>query len=237
MSPKDYFKEYWKCIDTKELNYIMDKLKILYKTSSLCPHFKDVFKAFELCPYNKLTVVMLSQDPYPQKDVATGLAFANKKDTTELSPSLEIIKEAVINFEIPHNYITFVPDLESWANQGVLLLNSALTVEEGKIGSHINMWRPFISKFLYNLSCFNNGLIYILFGKQAQSFKYYIGDRGHIIEVEHPAYYARIKQNMPYKVFTDINKLLKLYWDTEITWYQEIKFNDDNGKEIYSYED
>ena len=92
--------------------------------------------------------------PYPQKGVATGILFGNKKEVLEedLSPSLKIIKEAVINFEIPHNNIIFDQTLENWAKQGILMINSALTVEMNKIGSHVMLWRPFISKLLKNLS-------------------------------------------------------------------------------------
>lgn len=223
MTAEEYFGGYWKCIDKQELGKIMKQLKVLYSTKLVCPHLQDVFKAFALCPYNELKVIMLGQDPYPQKDVATGLAFANKADTEILSPSLEVIKESVINFEKPHNFITFAPDLEEWAKQGVLLLNSALTVEMNKIGSHSNMWRPFISKFLKELSMWNPGLIYVLFGKQAQTFESYIGNRGHIIKVNHPSYYARTSTKMPYSVFTDVDKLLKDYFDAKITWYNEVQ--------------
>jgi len=223
MTAEEYFGGYWKCINKQEFSKVMSKIQILYKTTLVCPHLQDVFKAFALCPYNELKVIMLGQDPYPQKDVATGLAFANKPDTKVLSPSLEVIKESVINFEKPHNYITFAPDLEEWAKQGVLLLNSALTVEMNKVGSHTNLWRPFISKFLYELSMYNPGLIYVLFGQQAQTFRPYIGNRGHIICVGHPSYYARTKQKMPYSIFTDIDKLLKDYWDTKIAWYNEVQ--------------
>ena len=137
MTEAEYFGDWYKCIDKEALAKVKKQLDILYKTKLVCPHYIDVFKAFKLCDYNNLSVVMLGMDPYPQKDVATGLAFANK-DKVE-SPSLKVIQDT-LGYNIN-------PTLESWARQGVLLLNSALTVEMNKVGSHIMMWRPFISLF------------------------------------------------------------------------------------------
>lgn len=106
-------------------------------------------------------VVFLGQDPYPQKGVATGILFGNSEDTPEdrLSPSLQIVKEAAINYEIPHNRIEFDNTLESWAKQGILMINTALTCE---VGSHFELWKPFVSKLIHNLSYKNNGIVYLL---------------------------------------------------------------------------
>lgn len=86
--------------------------------------------------------------PYPQKGVATGILFGNDNKITEdyISPSLTVIKNSVINFEIPHKSITFDNSLESWAKQGILMLNSALTCEVGKPGSHSLKMDTFYSK-------------------------------------------------------------------------------------------
>lgn len=74
---------------------------------------------------------MLGQDPYPQKGVATGILFGNRKEVDEDNlSSLNVVKEAAINFEVPHYCITFDQTLESWAKQGILMINSALTVDE-----------------------------------------------------------------------------------------------------------
>ena len=167
---------------------------------------------------------MLFQDPYPQKGIATGLALANNSETldSELSPSLKVIKEAVINFEIPHNCITFGPTLESWAKQGILMLNSALTVEMNRIGSHVMLWRPFISKFLKNLSNYNTGIVYVLFGKQAQTFKPYIREQfNHVFKVEHPAYFARNGRKMPHELFINISNIVEGVYGVPIEWYKE----------------
>lgn len=161
--------------------------------------------------------------PYPQKGVATGILFGNRKEVSEdnLSPSLKIVKEAVINFEIPHNSIIFDNTLESWAKQGILMINSALTCEMNRIGSHVMLWRPFISKLLKNLSDKEPGIIYVLFGSQAQTFTPYINKNSIVIKTEHPAWYARNNKRMSSQLFLDINKVLKGKYGKSIEWYQE----------------
>lgn len=161
--------------------------------------------------------------PYPQKGVATGILFGNSLDTEELSPSLQIIKEAAIDYTKPHNYpIEFDNSLESWAKQGILMINSALTVEVNKIGSHTAMWRPFISNLLETLSNYQLGIVYVLFGQQAQTFKPYINPSGnYILKENHPAYYARTGTRMSSDIFKEVNKCLKKQYNEEIVWYTE----------------
>lgn len=223
MTLEEYFGGWIKVIDRKELNNVMNKVGLEYKNRLICPNQSDVFKAFELCPFNDCKMVFLGQYPYPQKGVATGILFGNKKDVSEddLSPSLKIVKEAVINFEIPHNSIIFDNTLESWAKQGILMINSALTCEMNRIGSHVMLWRPFISKLLKNLSDKEPGIIYVLFGSQAQTFTPYINKNSIVIKTEHPAWYARNNKRMSSQLFLDINKVLKGKYDKSIEWYQE----------------
>ena len=224
MTLEEYFGRWMRVIDKRELESVLSKLGPEYKRKPICPAQNDVFKAFKVCPYDKLKVVMLSQDPYPQKGVATGILFGNKEGTRDkdLSPSLQIIKEAAINFEIPHNCIIFDPTLESWAKQGILMINSALTVEMNKIGSHVMLWRPFIASLLKKLSENDTGIIYVLFGKQAQTFKPYINKQFNtVLEENHPAYFARTGEAMPHTVFEQISKLTKEMYGMPITWYQE----------------
>lgn len=223
MTLEEYFKEWLKVIPINELNKVLTVLGKMYKNILICPNQSDVFKAFELCDYNNCKVVFLGQDPYPQKNVAIGILFGNNKDTKEenLSPSLKIVRDAAINLHISHYSITFDQSLESWCKQGILMLNSALTCEMNKVGSHTMLWRPFISKLLQNYSVINPGTIYVLFGKTAQTFKPYISN-GYIIEVEHPAYFARTGKEMPVEVFQEVNKQLKFKYNTTIEWYKEI---------------
>lgn len=223
MTAEEYFGDWIRVIDKKELMKIMRWLKTI-DSSVLCPSQKNIFKAFRICPYKNLNTVILSMDPYPQEGIATGIAFGNSNETPEhlLSPSLKVIKEAVINHELPHNNIDFDNSLESWARQGVLMLNSALTCEVGKVGQHLSIWRPFMQKLIKNISDSDYNLVFVLFGRQAQEFRPFINDKVHyVIEEFHPAYYARRRDKMPYEVFTDINKYLKEYRSTKIKYYDE----------------
>ena len=224
MSLEEYFSTWWRVIDKKELLDILTKLNIKYKQDNICPQKNDIFKAFKVCPYNELKVIMVGQDPYPQKGVATGILFGNKKGTEEnnLSPSLQVMREAAVNFEVPHNYINFDITLESWAKQGILMLNSALTVETNKIGSHVMLWRPFISSLLRRLSESETGLVYVLFGKQAQTFKPYINSKFNVIlEENHPAYYVRAGKKMPCNILKQMKKGIKGIYGSSRVWYKE----------------
>ena len=215
MTIKEYFKDWLPLIDTNELYKALSKIN----KNNICPEYNNIFRAFNLCDYRNCKVICIGQDPYPQKGVATGIAFGNKPDVIELSPSLEVIKESVINFEIPHNLITFDQTLEDWEKQGVLMLNSSLTCEVNKVGSHSMIWRPFIAKFLQNMT--TTGIIYVLFGKQAQSFKPYINTKfNDVIEVQHPAYFARTNTVMP-NIFNKINNLIYNKYKEKINWYYE----------------
>ena len=216
---KDFFGDWSKVIDESILMTTLCRISPKYDLDIIVPTKKDIFKAFTCCPYNELKVVVLGQDPYNQPNIATGLAFANKEGTKHISPSLEVIKDALINPHKPSSGEYLNPNLELWARQGVLLLNSALTVELHKPNSNIDLWRPFISKLLENLSINNPGLVYILFGAIAESFSAYIAHRENLVLSEgHPAYYARIKKEMPNRVFKETNKYLMNHYNYKIKW-------------------
>lgn len=223
MTIEEYFGDWMRVIDKPELVRVSTWLS-KQNPATLCPSHANVFRAFTLCSLRDCKVVFVGQDPYPQKGVATGILFGNSKDTPEdkLSPSLDVIKEASVNYEIPHQELEFDNTLESWAKQGILMINSALTCKMNEVGSHALNWRQFIIKLLQNMSTRESGIIYVLFGRQAQSFKQYIDAKNNdIIEIEHPSYFARTKTKMPYSVFTDINKILKAKYGTEIAWYKD----------------
>lgn len=224
MTLQEYLGNWTRVLDAREFSKVLGWLDKLYSTKRICPDKEDVFKAFNLCPFEDLKMVFIGMDPYPQKGVATGILFGNRSEVQEdnLSPSLKIVKEACINYEVPRNSIIFDQTLESWARQGILMINSALTVEMNRIGSHTMLWRPLISKLLTKLSEVNNGIIYVLFGTQAQTFAPYINNQlNTVIKVSHPAYHARTGTKMDPKLFTDLNKLLKSKYGTGIDWYQE----------------
>lgn len=238
MTIKEYFGDWAKVINLQEADRIVRKLSILSPSDNrvLCPKLKDVFKAFHLCPFNNLRMVIIGQDPYPtlhpisqdsiltKVPVATGIAFANSSDTpdTQLSPSLEILKESVINYTIPHRTVIFDPSLEKWEEQGVLMLNSALTCEAGKPGSHSLMWRPFIKSLLLSLSTYHTGIVYILMGTVAQSFEPYINHQfNHVVRIRHPSWYARNHVRMPSALWEEANRLLTSMNGYGIEWYKE----------------
>lgn len=226
MTIDEYFGDWMKVLDRKETVKIMNWLKTT-DSSTLCPSIKNVFKAFKLCSYNECKVIFIGQDPFPQKGVAQGVLFGNSSNTPEdkLSPSLKVIKESVINFDIPHNLITFDPTLESWAKQGILMLNSALTTEVGKVGIHTLKWRPFIGSFLKNMSEKNTGIIYVFFGSQAKSLNTYINNNNNYkLFIEHPAYYARLNKRMPSDIWYTVQKLVYNIYGTSIEWYKEETF-------------
>lgn len=225
MKAEEYFGDWIRFIDTDELRRVVTWINKT-DSSTLCPSPKNIFKAFRVCPYKDCKVIFLGQDPYPQRGVATGILFGNSSDTPEelLSPSLKIVKEAAINYEIPHNLIEFDNTLESWARQGILMINTAFTCEVGRTGSHFEIWKPFVSKLIHNISNNDGGIIYVLFGSQAQLFKKDIVNSLQVIEVYHPAYFSRRGTRMPSKVFADINQALKKQYNYQIEFYKETEY-------------
>ena len=113
MSLEEYFGDWLKVIDKKIL---YETINILNTTDSsiLCPNYNNIFNCFTACKLHDLKVVILGMSPYPQLNKATGIAFGNKRETLDkdLSPSLQVIKESVINYEIPQNNIIFDPSFE-----------------------------------------------------------------------------------------------------------------------------
>ncbi len=221
MTIQEYFGDWCRVIDLKEADKVTKALA--HSRQVVCPQIKNVFKAFELCPFSNLRVVIMGQDPYPQKGVATGIAFANDRETPveNLSSSLEVIRDSVIDWTVPHRRVIFEPDLEEWEKQGVLLLNTALSCELGKAGSHNLLWRPFISSFLTNLSKWSCGIVYALMGSSAQSFESCINKQfNHILKCRHPAYYARTNTVMP-DIWKNINNILVDLNGYGIEWYKE----------------
>ena len=216
MSLEEYFGDWLKVIDVPILNKVVIAVNYQYSLHPVVPEYNDIFKAFTLCSLHDCKIVFLGQDPYPQKDVATGILFANKKDKSPLSPSLQVIKEACMKSSQDGE---FDQTLLKWCNQGCLMLNSALTVECNKPQSHALIWRPFISSFLLNLSRAETGIIYVLMGNNARSFRPYINETYNtVIETYHPAYYARNNEDMPPEIFVHINELLIDKYGIPIKW-------------------
>lgn len=215
MADINYIKSWGSIISLVELNKV---LRQLTKLDNIAPSSENIFRAFKLCNYNNLKCIILGMDPYPQKGVATGLAFANYANR-EISPSLNVIKKSLISST--NDFYEFDQTLESWADQGVLLLNSALTVELNKPGSHTMLWRNFIIEVLKNLSLYSPGLVYILFGSTAASFSSYINNNNYILKEAHPAYYARYNLPMESTVFDQANKIIYSTNGEKIQWLRQ----------------
>ena len=210
MSLEEYVGKWWNLFDLKILGDTLNKLGKEYQIKNIYPAQCNVFRAFKECKYDDCKVVMLGADPYPQKGVATGILFGNNLHNKNISPSLKVIMGASGSTD---------QTLLSWCNQGVLMLNAALSVQEGKPSSHLLLWRPFMQSFLKNMSEWNTGIVYVLFGSNAIELKKYINPRlNDILEERHPAYYARLNQEMPSTVFDETNKLLKQKYNQTIKW-------------------
>lgn len=199
---------------------------------NICPGQEDVFRAFnELEPENT-RAILIGQDPYPQKGVATGLLFANRPLQSPLSPSLQIVKECILHPEKPSykasDEARFDPTMMHWIKQGVLLINSSLTVKTGCPGSHFEYWKPFISDFLRKLSRDRYDLPYILFGNQAASLMTCIENAGCIIKCKHPAMYARQGVKMSEDPFTKLNEFFKEFNMKQIEWLIPEETEDDD---------
>lgn len=196
----------------------MDSVADEYRKYCILPDSTDVFNAFTSCPFEKLSVVILGQDPYPQKGVATGLAFANKDDTPldKLSPSLKVLFNAIDKYYDDLPCFERSPSLEYLARQGVLLLNSSLTVRENHPGSHSGLWWEFMSNFLTSLSNSKKDTIFVLFGNHAQSFKQYV-IQSPTFCFPHPSYCAREHKEMP-DFINPVNTLLDQMNKPTISW-------------------
>lgn len=219
MTLEEYFGDWMKVIDKEELLKVTKNINILYKTKKYSPQYKDIFKTFHITPYNNLHTVMLFQDPYPN-NMATGIAIGNRNNVINLSPSLEVLKEAAIDYTVPHYGLQFDNTLESWSKQGILMLNTALTVEYGNPGSHSVLWRNFMIKLIKNLNTYNPGLIWVLWGTSAKSFRNYITS-GNIVEEYHPAYYARNNLKISRTFFRELKRTIKRQFDVDVEWFHE----------------
>ncbi len=182
------------------------------------PGLKHAFRAFECCPFADTRVVILGQDPYPFPGVADGLAFSCSL-TGKVQPSLRYMFEGINRLFPSETPAEQNPDLLRWANQGVLLLNSALTCEIGKPGSHQEIWRDFMIYVIDKLCTEKMDLVFVLMGKQAQTFVHHIRN-AKVINTTHPASaaYAKAKQWQGADAFVEVNKYLESIGSTPVSW-------------------
>jgi len=182
------------------------------------PPLKDVFRAFEECPYDELKVVVIGQDPYPTINVADGVSFSCSKTDRE-QPSLRFIFDAIQKDVYPNEPYNRDKDLTRWSKQGVLMFNTALTTEVNKIFQHYNIWHAFSAYVFDYLKNFNPGLVYVFLGKKAEDWEDSCGDNCTKFMVPHPASaaYNGSKWNSK-NVFNDVNEVLQHNFATKIIW-------------------
>ena len=192
-------------------------LKEEKKTKTIYPLGSKIFNAFNLTPFSKVKVVILGQDPYHGPDQANGLSFSVNK-SFPIPPSLKnIFKELFDDLGIqPPN----TGCLERWSKQGVLLLNTYLTVEKGKPGSHRNIgWERFTDYVLSKLSENKKNIVYLLWGKHAQEKAKIINRANNkIIMSAHPSPYSANYGFFGSRPFSKANNFLVNTNQTKINW-------------------
>lgn len=188
------------------------------------PELCDVFNPFKLCELSDLKVIILGQDPYHTEGAAMGLAFSHKPTRNKLQPSIRNIYKCLENDGYTANWES--GNLEKWAKQGVLLVNTALTVREGSAGSHSKNsksggpWNHFITKLFIYLDEHIEDMTVVLWGSKAKEYSGYF--RNHqIISSCHPAaslYNPSSTEFIDHKPFSRINDRLRENNKEEIDW-------------------
>ncbi|MEC8713433.1 MAG: uracil-DNA glycosylase [Chloroflexota bacterium] len=207
----EFDKEYMKNIKKSILNY-KESGKIIY------PKNNEIFNAINLTDFEKTKVIILGQDPYHGPGQAHGLSFS-VKDGIKPPPSLiNIFKE--IESDLSINVENENGNLTRWAKQGVLLLNSLLTVEKGKPLSHKEIgWETLTDKIIEVLNQNKRGLVFILWGSHARSKKYLISqNKNLIIESSHPSPLSAHRGFIGSKPFSRTNKYLVKNNMNPINW-------------------
>ena len=181
------------------------------------PEEKNVFNALKLTPFESVKVVILGQDPYHGFGQAHGLSFSVQKGTP-LPPSLKNIYKELqedIGGELP-----IEGDLSHWAKQGVLLLNTVLTVEEGNANSHKGMgWETLTNRLIESLNELKHPVIFILWGKPAQDKEKLITNPNHVLlKAPHPSPLSAYRGFFGSKPFSKVNDILIQQGQTPICW-------------------
>ncbi|AKP53678.1 uracil-DNA glycosylase [Cyclobacterium amurskyense] len=192
-------------------------VKAEYETKTIYPKANSIFKAFELCPVDKVKVVILGQDPYHGENQAHGLSFS-VKEGVPIPPSLKnIFKELKSDLDLP-----FPSDgnLERWAKQGVLLLNATLTVEAHKAGSHQKKgWETFTSAVIEKLASKKSNLVFLLWGAYAQKKATVIHSDKHLkLQSPHPSPLSAHRGFLGCQHFSQANAYLEAHGKPAIKW-------------------
>ncbi|MFT5822959.1 MAG: uracil-DNA glycosylase [Crocinitomix sp.] len=197
---------------------LVDQVELAYNSNDVWPKKALIFKAFEQCPIEKIKVVILGQDPYPTPGHAHGLCFSVPESIRPLAKSLKnIFKEIQSDLEIetPEH-----GNLERWAKQGVFLLNTVLTVNAFSPNSHKKFgWETFTEKVIETISAQQTGVIFLLWGAQAQQKSKLIdSSKHHVLTAPHPSPLSAYRGFFGCKHFSKTNELLALQNKTSINW-------------------
>jgi uracil-DNA glycosylase len=206
---EEFGKEYF----IKLTSFVKDE----YKKGKVYPPPKDIFRAFDLCPFDKVKVVILGQDPYHGVKQANGLCFA-VHEGIPLPPSLQNIFKEIesdLGYKSERN-----GDLSRWAKQGVLLLNATLTVKANRAGSHQGRgWEEFTDSAVKTLSDQRENLVFMLWGNYAKKKGAVIDRSKHLVlESAHPSPFSADSGFFGNKHFSKANEYLKEKGEKEIDW-------------------
>jgi uracil-DNA glycosylase len=184
------------------------------------PLEEDVFAALHHTPLSDVKVVILGQDPYHGPGQAHGLCFSVKRGVPPPPSLINIFKELNSDLGIPrssHGCLT------KWAEQGVLLLNAVLTVEDGKPGSHAEIgWQRFTDAVIAAVNKERSGVIFLLWGTYAQKKSVMIdASKHHLLTAPHPSPLSASRGFLGCKHFSKTNELLRLQGHSEIDWSLE----------------
>ena len=205
----EFSKDYWKSLT--------NTIRALYKEKTVYPKPKKVFNAFDSTPLDKVKVVIIGQDPYHGPGQAHGLSFSVESDT-KIPPSLmNIYKELNLDLNIS---IPRTGNLQPWADEGVLLLNTILTVEANQANSHKGLgWEKFTKAIIKVVDQELKNVVFMLWGKQAQSFLSMIDERKHhILSAPHPSPLSAHNGFIGCKHFSKANEYLKNSGKAPINW-------------------
>lgn len=212
----------WKEVLSSEFNKeyfksLTDFVKNEYSTKTVFPPGKNIFEAFNLCSFSNTKIVILGQDPYHTPGVANGLAFSSNSGQRIPPSLLNIFKElkSDLGKEIPDS-----PDLTAWAKEGVLLLNSTLTVEKGKAGSHQGRgWEEFTDNVIKMISAKKDNIVFILWGAYAQAKESLVDTSKHcVIKSPHPSPFSANRGFFGSRPFSRADKYLEEHGIIPVKW-------------------
>jgi uracil-DNA glycosylase len=208
----------WEQLLAEEMQkeYFLNLATTVKSNKDFCPGVKSMFRAFELVEFDDITVVVLGQDPYHGENQANGLAFSVTAEQ-RLPPSLRNI---FVELHSDVGVQNTSGDLSSWAKQGVLLMNSILTVLPDKPASHANIgWEIFTDKIISDISEHLNGVVFMLWGAYARSKGVLINTKKHLVlACPHPSPLSAHTGFFGCKHFSHANEFLMAQGKKMIDW-------------------